>query len=64
LRDDSAKRSSVQNEEERAEDGTLRNTVEKLKNRRVRILNFNIERLRTEVGFNPVKSSASETKPE
>ena len=54
FRDDSTKRSSVQNKQKRTKNRTLRDAIQKLINRRLRILNLNIERPRSKVRFKPV----------
>ena len=54
FRDDGTKRSSVQTKQKRTKNRTLRDTIQKLINRRLRILNLNIERPRSKVRFRTV----------
>jgi hypothetical protein len=58
FRDNCTKRSNVHNKQKRTKNRTLRDTIQKLKIRRPRILNLHIERARSEMRFTPVKSNA------
>jgi hypothetical protein len=58
FRDNSTMRSSVEDKQKRTKNRTSRNTIYKLKNRRLRILNLIVERRRSEIRFNPVTSNA------
>jgi hypothetical protein len=47
-------KSCVEDKQKRNRNGALRSIIQKLKNRRLRLLNLNIERSRSEIKFNPV----------